>query len=192
MQINLSLFPTLEHERATRPIDGPIPAVDLGSIVARILIRGEPQAWQRPATVGAHLSNPVMEKLADTLNTSARPLWDTLNEWRAWFQSNVRTFTPKPTLDAEKTVRAFLVDAMETSGATGPDRGIAFGLRARFYTSIGLTRADLDNYLGILYEAGSGVLYVDDAQIIEGAQWKVIRSDDPRTEAIYYRAGVYR
>lgn len=189
--LDLAQLHAAEHTRAFAPLGGPLPAIDPAVVLCRVTIRGEAQTWQRPLIPHARISEYEQRRLADELLRSTDPPYETIRRWAEEHNRQVRTVTPQQTLQAEEMVRAFIRSDMDINGQQLAE-GIAFGLRARFYTNIGLTRADLDNYLGILYEAGTGALYKDDSQIIEGAQWKIIRSDDPRTEAIWYAAGYYR
>jgi len=183
---------TLEHDRAHRPIEGPFPAVDVPTILARFTLRGEPVPWQRPATIGAALTPTVMQKLYDLLNSTARPLWDVLNEWKAWFWEGVRTYPGNESAREIKRIRAHIITAMDDTGATDKDPAVQIGIRVRFFLKCEAQRKDLDNLLKCVCEAVTGTLARDDKQVIEVVAVKVLGSDDPRTEVLFYSCGSFR
>lgn len=192
MPIDLVQLAALEHERETRPINGPVSAVDATSALASILVRGEPHAWQRPATVGAQLDDGVLRNLFDLLTRPSAGVWSTLCEWRAWFQNRIKTFTPSETIKAEQLIRAHLRQEIERTGAREEDPGVALGIRVRFHLKDRAARKDIDNCLKTVCEATTGTLVKDDKQIVQVFAEKLLGSDDPRTEALFYSCGVFR
>lgn len=189
--LDLATMINAERARATVPLEewpGPL----AGEVVARILVRGEPQSWQRPLVVRAQVSEVESRRLVDALLASTDPPSVTVAIWREEHNRLVRTITPAETLDAEETARAFLRTDMEARGVTLASlAGIALGLRCRFHLGNRL-RPDLDNLVAIVMEAMTGTCAADDRQVVEVQACKCLHSEDPRTEAIVYRAGVYR
>jgi len=192
MPLDLVQLAATERDRAVRPLDAPIPGVDPEAVVARIVVRGEPQPWQRPIVARAQVSEVEARRLVDALLTSPDPPSETVRRWREDHNRLVRTITPQETIDAEELIRAHLRVDMDARGISqGSLAGAALGLRCRFHMGHRL-RPDLDNLVAIVMEAATGSLVDDDRQIVEVSCAKVTHDPDPRTEIVFYRAGVYR
>lgn len=121
--------------------------------------------------------------------------------------AGVRAYTPKATEKAEGNVRLFAYQAMAgrapfdgplalemwayrskgmpRPGKTGPGKELLAMLEGRIAPT---TKPDGDNYLKMVSDACNGVVYVDDALLVD----TTIRrrySDRPRLEVTLYRWG---
>ncbi len=86
------------------------------------------------------------------------------------------TYTPTKTRDAEKSIRAFV------SGCPSFAPGLPLAMSIDFYLpkpkSVGkkrefpTTRPDIDNYVKLVLDSLSGILFHDDGQIVGLLAWK--------------------
>lgn len=87
--------------------------------------------------------------------------------------TTVRTYTPEPTRHAEAAIRHLLVAAK----AKRYDEGAPLRVSLRFNVARPASapkrvrhpakRPDLDQYVKLMLDAGNGILWPDDAQIVE-------------------------
>ena len=190
MALDLAQLAAVENDRTTRDLAGPLSAVDPSTIAIRLCLRGSPQAWQRPNVVRAQVSEGEARRLHDCLMRDSSP-WNAINTWREEHNRLVRTITPAETIAAEELIAAALRVEMDSLKLTCDNGGIAWGARYRFHLD-NYIRKDLDNLIACVMEAGSGVIYKDDCQIVESAESKILHSGDPRTEWLFYRVGFFR
>lgn len=99
------------------------------------------------------------------------------------YRSPNRVYTPEKTRTAENRVAAAF---RATVPGWRPSADHGFGVLAVFFAE-SFQRRDVDNMLKLILDACNGVVWVDDAQVVEVSGRVVKGVDDPRTEiAVYF------
>lgn len=86
-----------------------------------------------------------------------------------------RSYTPKKTADATKQIRDYLVALMSEAGVSMFAGGVPLDVEMKFYLHkpkkpkhpvMPCGRPDCDNIAKLIMDAGNGILWADDCQII--------------------------
>lgn len=134
----------------------------------------DPSVWPYPIP---------FEDIVLNITIEAEPL----SKLRARLGRSGNFYTPRGTRDYETMVSLMMSNAVNT---TEPDKENKFGLRCVFYRS-NRQRIDCDNMIKVISDAATktGVIWLDDSQVIEIVGRMFLSCENPHTDVIIYRVG---
>lgn len=130
----------------------------------------DPSFWPYPITT---------EQIVIRLSVEGEPV----SKARARYTRAGRMYTPQKTVAHEAMLKLLMRAEL---GAIDPDGKSRFGLRSIFYRST-RQRIDCDNLLKAVSDAANGVVWKDDAQVVEVIGRLFLADASPRTEIVIYR-----